>query len=295
MKIKSRSYSDFKIRELSYSEKKLLSKYSGEIKQKSLKNNNVGLKCSNLKLNLNYKKIEFRNENKDYLRIKHITNNNNYYSSISNNKKRKEYFHSLYNDENINLNNTNINNNTGFLNRTKTILSKTNNILQYKKSKTTSYKNIFKIDTTNDIPSLITNNKKDINYSKYKPNLYNEIINNKLYNIQFTNNTIDPYMIKNENKNNYNHYFRFPKKKSKKKGIKNKIIFNAVNMIRKKRNIDNKNIENKKYNNFKFSSVYKALKLEKNENKNRKWKPLINYSSIITELNNKNKSKKNFL
>ena len=290
MKNKSKSYSNFKIRELSHSEKILLNKYNDDSKQKSKKNINFGVRCSNLKLNLYYKKIEIRKGNKNYLRLKHSTNNDNYYNSILNDKKNTEYLHNLYNDENINLSNTNTIINTDYLNSTENIISQNKKNFQFNKSKTISCKNIFKINQTDYTPNLITNNISNINLSKNSLKLYNDIMNNKLYNIPIINTTINPYLIRKEKNKNF---FMIPKEKSKPIKIKNKIIFQAVNLIRKKRTINNNDNENRKSNNFKFSSIYKKLKLEKNENRNLK--PLFKYSSIMTELINKNKRKKIFL
>ena len=122
MKNKSKSFSNFKIRELTLSEKLLISKYNYDKDPESKLTINFPRKFPNLKLNLNYKKISnFRIDNKDNLNTKNLTINDNYYNSILDNKKNKEYFQKLYNNENINLSNTNIINNTDYLNIPKNI------------------------------------------------------------------------------------------------------------------------------------------------------------------------------
>ena len=74
MKNKSKSFSNFKIRELTLSEKILLSKYNDSIKPKNKASINFTEKCSNLKLNINYKKIDnIRKDNKDFLNTKNST------------------------------------------------------------------------------------------------------------------------------------------------------------------------------------------------------------------------------
>ena len=204
------------------------------------------------------------------------------------NKKNKEYFHNLYNDENINLSNTNIINNTDYLNIQKNIFPKCINYFEINK-KNESCKNIFKVKNINNLPILIKNNKGNIKNPNLNLKLYNDIIKNKLYTNKIYNQAINPNMIKHTKTINNN--LKCVNKKSKQKEIKNKIIFKAVNIIRKKRSINkNKNVENKKIN---FSSIYKTLELEKIENRNGK--PLFKYSSIMTELIDKNKIKKPFL
>ena len=267
MKNKSKSFSNFKIRKLTLSEKLLLRKYNYDKDPESKLTINFAKKFPNLKLNLNYKKIpNFRIDKKDNLNIKNLTINDNYYNSILDNKKNKEYFQKLYNNENINLSNTNIINNTDYLNIPKNIKPKSKDPFKINTRKI-SCKNIFKVKNIN-IPSNPNTNLK----------LYNDIIKNRLYANTLSNNNINPKMIKH-----------------KPKEIKNKIIFNAVNIIRKKRSINNKNKENKKNTNnyFNFSNIYETLELEKIENRNRK--PLFKYSSIMTELIDKNKTKKIFL
>jgi len=266
MKNKSKSFSNFKIRELTLSEKLLISKYNYDKDPESKLTINFPPKISNLKLNLNYKKIpNFRIDNKDNLNIKNLTNDN-YYNSILDNKKNKEYFQKLYNNENINLSNTNIINNTDYLNIQKNIKPKNKNFFKIN-TRNISCKNIFKVKNIN-IP----------NNPNMKLKLYNDIIKNRLYANTLSNHNINPNKIKNN-----------PKE------IKNKIICKAVNIIRKKRSINNKNKENKKNKNnyFNYSNIYETLELEKIENRNRK--PLFKYSSIMTELIDKNKTKKIFL
>ena len=267
MKNKSKSFSNFKIRELTLSEKLLISKYNYDKDPESKLTINFPPKISNLKLNLNYKKIpNFRIDKKDNLNIKNLTINDNYYNSILDNKKNKEYFQKLYNNENINLSNTNIINNTDYLNIPKNIKPKSKDPFKIN-TRNISCKNIFKVKNIN-IPSNPNTKLK----------LYNDIIKNRLYTNTLSNNNINPKMIKH-----------------KPKEIKNKIICKAVNIIRKKRSINNKNKENKKNKNnyFNYSNIYETLELEKIENRNRK--PLFKYSSIMTELIDKNKTKKIFL
>lgn len=284
MKNKSKSYSFFKIRELSQSEKVLLSKYSTNKNQKSQIDINTRKKCYNLKLNLYDKKIvKLRNENRDNLSIKHFTNNNNYYNSIFANKKNKEYFHKLYNDENKNLTNIYNTNNTNdisecfnytknnFLSKTKKIFQNTSNYF--------SYKNIFERNNQYIIPNLLLKTEK----YETDTNLNNDIINNKLYSItNANNNSIDPYYFKYGNSFEKNII-----KKTEPKKIKNKIIAKAVNILRKKRDEKNKSKEIKKTNSFKVPFVYNNIKLKKNLYRNKK--TLFKFSSIRTELINKNK------
>ena len=284
MKNKSKSYSFFKIRELSQSEKVLLSKYSSNKNQKSQIDINKRKKCYNLKLNLYDKKIvKLRNENRENLSIKHFTNNNNYYNSIFANKKNKEYFHKLYNDENKNLTNIYNTNNTNdisecfnytknnFLSKTKKIFQNTSNYF--------SYKNIFERNNQYIIPNLLLKTEK----YETDTNLNNDIINNKLYSItNANNNSIDPYYFKYGNSFEKNII-----KKTEPKKIKNKIIAKAVNILRKKRDEKNKSKEIKKTNSFKVPFVYNNIKLKKNLYRNKK--TLFKFSSIRTELINKNK------
>lgn len=269
MKNKSKSFSNFKIRELTLSEKLLISKYNYDKDPKIKVTINFPRKFPNLKLNLNYKKIpNFRIDKKDNLNIKNLTINDNYCNSILDNKKNKEYFQKLYNNENINLSNTNIINNTDYLNFPKNIKPKSKNKNLFKiNTRNISCKNIFKVKNINN-PSN----------PNMKLKLYNDIIKNRLYTNTLSNNNINPKIIKHN-----------------KKEIKNKIICKAVNIIRKKRSINNKNKENKKNTNnyFNFPNIYETLELEKIENRNRK--PLFKYSSIMTELIDKNKTKKIFL
>ena len=90
MKNKSKSFSNFKIRELTLSEKLLINKYNYDKDPESKLIINFPRKCPNLKLNLNYKKIpNFRIDKKDNLNIKNLTINDNYYNSILDNKKNK--------------------------------------------------------------------------------------------------------------------------------------------------------------------------------------------------------------
>ena len=162
MKNRSKSFSNFKIRKLTLSERNLLSKYKvDDIRQKTqiiIKNREKRL---NLKLNFNPKKIKkITIENKANLIINNLEKNNtgfndNYFNSLMNNKRNKEYFNNLYNNENsntclnLNINNqTNINNianNSEYLNRTKNILFR--DIIQKNKS----YKNIFNIKKLKNI------------------------------------------------------------------------------------------------------------------------------------------------
>ena len=149
MKNKSKSFSNFKIRELTLSEKLLISKYNYDKDPESKLTINFPRKCPNLKLNLNYKKIpNFRIDKKDNLNIKNLTINDNYYNSILDNKKNKEYFQKLYNNENINLSNTNIINNTDYLNITKNIQPKNKNLFKIN-TRNISCKNIFKVKNIN--------------------------------------------------------------------------------------------------------------------------------------------------
>ena len=118
MKNRAKSFSNFKIRKLSLSEKRLLSKYNDDdVKLKSQTNIKPKEKCFNLKLNFNYKNFEkVPDKFKIHLRTNNLEKNNsrfesNYYNSILNNIKNKEYFNNLYNNENINKNNTYLNNN----------------------------------------------------------------------------------------------------------------------------------------------------------------------------------------
>lgn len=238
---KSKSFCNFKRRELSQTEKSLLDKYKNDKKHKS-----------NLKLNLNDEKIK-------KLNIK-----DNYYNSIIMNKKGKEYYKNLYDNENIDVNNTQINNNKKSI-YPKNILSKTKKILEIN-SNNFSYNNIFDKNRNNDISNLLhdTDNKKYENNSK--------LDNKSLYNIN------------NLNNNKYNFKKIYQKKIATKK-IKNRIVFDAVNVLRKKRN-ENKPTLNE-YNNFNYNNTYNKLKLERNVN-NNSW---LQYSSIMTDLINKNKKK----
>ena len=279
MKNKSKSFSNFKIRELTLSEKLLISKYNYDKDPENKININFARNFPNLKLNLNYKKISnFRSDNKDNLNIKNLTINDNYYNSILDNKKNKEYFQKLYNNENINLSNTNIINSTDYLNFPKNIKPKSQNLFKID-TRNISCKNIFKVKNIN-IPTSIINHKENSNIPNMKLKLYNDIIKNRLYTNKLSNHNINPNMIKHIKNNN----LKIINKKSNPKEIKNKIIFKAVNIIRKKRIINNKKKENKKNinNYFNFSSIYETLELEKIENRNRK--PLFKYSSIMTEL-----------
>ena len=308
MKNRSKSFSNFKIRKLTLSERNLLSKYKvDDIRQKTqiiIKNREKRL---NLKLNFNPKKIKkITIENKANLIINNLEKNNtgfndNYFNSLMNNKRNKEYFNNLYNNENsntclnLNINNqTNINNianNSEYLNRTKNILFR--DIIQKNKS----YKNIFNIKKLKNIVNnlnLINNNTnknslKNLENSKSK--LDNEIINNNTFNITFAKkDNINQYKIKPKKKIDFN--IKLIEKKINAKKIKNKIIFRAVDAIRQKRNTYNQTYENKKFNDFKIYKTCDNLKLENIENINRS--SLLRYSSIMTDLLNKNKKIKIF-
>lgn len=307
MKNRSKSFSNFKIRKLTLSERNLLSKYKvDDIRQKTqiiIKNREKRL---NLKLNFNPKKIKkITIENKANLIINNLEKNNtgfndNYFNSLMNNKRNKEYFNNLYNNENsntclnLNINNqTNINNianNSEYLNRTKNILFK--DIIQKNKS----YKNIFNIKKLKNIVNninLITNNNKNSlkNLENSKSKLDNEIINNNTFNITFAKkDNINQYKIKPKKKIDFN--IKLIQKKINAKKIKNKIIFRAVDAIRQKRNTYNQTYENKKFNDFKIYKTCDNLKLENIENINRS--SLLRYSSIMTDLLNKNKKIKIF-
>ena len=307
MKNRSKSFSNFKIRKLTLSERNLLSKYKvDDIRQKTqiiIKNREKRL---NLKLNFNPKKIKkITIENKANLIINNLEKNNtgfndNYFNSLMNNKRNKEYFNNLYNNENsntclnLNINNqTNINNianNSEYLNRTKNILFK--DIIQKNKS----YKNIFNIKKLKNIVNnlnLITNNNKNSlkNLENSKSKLDNEIINNNTFNITFAKkDNINQYKIKPKKKIDFN--IKLIQKKINAKKIKNKIIFRAVDAIRQKRNTYNQTYENKKFNDFKIYKTCDNLKLENIENINRS--SLLRYSSIMTDLLNKNKKTKIF-
>ena len=277
---KSKSYSNFKRRELSQTEKSLLDKYN-KINNKDINNNEKKSKI-NLKLDfINNKKIikdinNIRNTNQDFLKIKHIdinnindNINNNYFNSIIINKKSREYYQNLYNNENIDINNINLN--------PKNILSKTKKILGLS-VKNYSYNNIF--NNTN------TNYEKNLNLNS---DIYNS---NNTFDKLYTNNSINNHKINNyftKSTKNYN-FSSFYQKKIVPKKIKNKIVYRAVNILKKKRN--NNKSETKNFNNFNFSYGNKALKLDKNENINKStW---IQYSSIMTDLINKNKNKNKF-
>ena len=307
MKNRSKSFSNFKIRKLTLSERNLLSKYKvDDIRQKTqiiIKNREKRL---NLKLNFNPKKIKkITIENKANLIINNLEKNNigfndNYFNSLMNNKRNKEYFNNLYNNENsntclnLNINNqTNINNianNSEYLNRTKNILFR--DIIQKNKS----YKNIFNIKKLKNIVNnlnLITNNNKNSlkNLENIKSKLDNEIINNNTFNITFAKkDNINQYKIKPKKKIDFN--IKLIQKKINAKKIKNKIIFRAVDAIRQKRNTYNQTYENKKFNDFKIYKTCDNLKLENIENINRS--SLLRYSSIMTDLLNKNKKIKIF-
>ena len=307
MKNRSKSFSNFKIRKLTLSERNLLSKYKvDDIRQKTqiiIKNREKRL---NLKLNFNPKKIKkITIENKANLIINNLEKNNtgfndNYFNSLMNNKRNKEYFNNLYNNENsntclnLNINNqTKINdiaNNSEYLNRTKNILFK--DIIQKNKS----YKNIFNIKKLKNIVNnlnLITNNNKNSlkNLENSKSKLDNEIINNNTFNITFAKkDNINQYKIKPKKKIDFN--IKLIQKKINAKKIKNKIIFRAVDAIRQKRNTYNQTYENKKFNDFKIYKTCDNLKLENIENINRS--SLLRYSSIMTDLLNKNKKIKIF-
>lgn len=309
MKNRSKSFSNFKIRKLTLSERNLLSKYKvDDIRQKTqiiIKNREKRL---NLKLNFNPKKIKkITIENKANLIINNLQKNNtgfndNYFNSLMNNKRNKEYFNNLYNNENsntclnLNINNqTKINdiaNNSEYLNRTKNILFR--DIIQKNKS----YKNIFNIKKLKNIVNnlnLINNNTnknslKNLENSKSK--LDNEIINNNTFNITFAKkDNINQYKIKPKKKIDFN--IKLIQKKINAKKIKNKIIFRAVDAIRQKRNTYNQTYENKKFNDFKIYKTCDNLKLENIENINRS--SLLRYSSIMTDLLNKNINKKFFI
>ena len=308
MKNRSKSFSNFKIRKLTLSERNLLSKYKvDDIRQKTqiiIKNREKRL---NLKLNFNPKKIKkITIENKANLIINNLEKNNtgfndNYFNSLMNNKRNKEYFNNLYNNENsntclnLNINNqTNINNianNSEYLNRTKNILFK--DIIQKNKS----YKNIFNIKKLKNIVNnlnLITNNNKNSlkNLENSKSKLDNEIINNNTFNITFAKkDNINQYKIKPKKKIDFN--IKLIEKKINAKKIKNKIIFRAVDAIRQKRNTYNQTYEDKKINDFKIYKTCDNLKLENIENINRS--SLLRYSSIMTDLLNKNINKKFFI
>ena len=96
MKNRSKSFSNFKIRKLTLSERNLLSKYKvDDIRQKTqiiIKNREKRL---NLKLNFNPKKIKkITIENKANLIINNLQKNNtgfndNYFNSLMNNKRNK--------------------------------------------------------------------------------------------------------------------------------------------------------------------------------------------------------------
>ena len=307
MKNRSKSFSNFKIRKLTLSERNLLSKYKvDDIRQKTqiiIKNREKRL---NLKLNFNPKKIKkITIENKANLIINNLEKNNtgfndNYFNSLMNNKRNKEYFNNLYNNENsntclnLNINNqTNINNianNSEYLNRTKNILFR--DIIQKNKS----YKNIFNIKKLKNIVNnlnLITNNNKNSlkNLENSKSKLFDEILNNNTYNITFgKKDNINQYKIKPKKKIDFN--IKLIQKKINAKKIKNKIIFRAVDAIRQKRNTYNQTYENKKFNDFKIYKTCDNLKLENIENINRS--SLLRYSSIMTDLLNKNKKIKIF-
>ena len=237
---KSKSFCNFKRRELSQTEKSLLDKYKNDKKHKS-----------NLKLKFNDEKI------------KNLYIKDNYYNSIIINKKGKEYYKNLYNNENIYLNNTQINNNK-ISNYPKNILSKTKKILETNSNNFSC--DIFDKNRNNDIPNLLY----DIDNKKYE--------NNSKLNIKSL------CAINTLNNNKYNFKKIYQKKIAAKK-IKNRIVFDAVNVLRKKRN-ENKPIINE-YNNFKYNNTYNKLKLERNVN-NNSW---LQYSSIMTDLINKNKKK----
>ena len=275
---KSKSFSNFKRRELSQTEKSLLDKYNNEKKPKK-----------NLKLNFYNKKIkEIKESNKDNMKMKSLKIYDNYYDSIIINNKNKEYYKNLYNDENIDISNkqqiNNINNNNEQKQKSnfqKSILLKTKNILELN-SKNYSYNNIFDANKNNNITNLQTINDN----KKMDDVLYNRNKDNKLYISNTMNNkSINPYMIKPLKYNNISKIYR---KKLAQKRIKNKIVYKAVKTLKEKRNENNSEI--KKYDNFNTTSVYKNLKLEKFENTNYKntW---LRYSSIMTDLINKNKKK----
>ena len=276
---KSKSFSNFQRRELSQTEKSLLDKYNNEKKKKN-----------SIKINFYCKKIkDVINPNKDglNLRTKNLKIYDNYYDSIIIHKKNKEYYNNLYNDENIdtiNITNKQINNNDAHsqINFPKNILSKTKNILELN-SKNYSYNNIFDSNKSNNIPKLLTiNDNKKMNDFFYERNKFSKLNPNNTLN----NKSINSTMIKSL-KNNYYNYSRVYQKKIAKKKIKNKIVYKAVKALKEKRN-DNKT-ELKSYNNFNSSNIYKNLRLDNSEsNYKNTW---LKYSSIMTDLINKNKKK----
>lgn len=276
---KSKSFSNFQRRELSQTEKSLLDKYNNEKKKKN-----------SIKINFYCKKIkDVINPNKDglNLRTKNLKIYDNYYDSIIIHKKNKEYYNNLYNDENIdtiNITNKQINNNDAHsqINFPKNILSKTKNILELN-SKNYSYNNIFDSNKSNNIPKLLTiNDNKKMNDLLYERNKFSKLNPNNTQN----NKSINSTMIKSL-KNNYYNYSRVYQKKIAKKKIKNKIVYKAVKTLKEKRN-DNKT-ELKIYNNFNSSNIYKNLRLDNSEsNYKNTW---LKYSSIMTDLINKNKKK----
>ena len=276
---KSKSFSNFQRRELSQTEKSLLDKYNNEKKKKN-----------SIKINFYCKKIkDVINPNKDVLnlRTKNLKIYDNYYDSIIIHKKNKEYYNNLYNDENIdtiNITNKQINNNDAHsqINFPKNILSKTKNILELN-SKNYSYNNIFDSNKSNNIPKLLTiNDNKKMNDLLYERNKFSKLNPNNTLN----NKSINSTMIKSL-KNNYYNYSRVYQKKIAKKKIKNKIVYKAVKTLKEKRN-DNKT-ELKSYNNFNSSNIYKNLRLDNSEsNYKNTW---LKYSSIMTDLINKNKKK----
>ena len=276
---KSKSFSNFQRRELSQTEKSLLDKYNNEKKKKN-----------SIKINFYCKKIkDVINPNKDglNLRTKNLKIYDNYYDSIIIHKKNKEYYNNLYNDENIdtiNITNKQINNNDAHsqINFPKNILSKTKNILELN-SKNYSYNNIFDSNKSNNIPKLLTiNDNKKMNDLLYERNKFSKLNPNNTLN----NKSINSTMIKSL-KNNYYNYSRVYQKKIAKKKIKNKIVYKAVKTLKEKRN-DNKT-ELKSYNIFNSSNIYKNLRLDNSEsNYKNTW---LKYSSIMTDLINKNKKK----
>ena len=276
---KSKSFSNFQRRELSQTEKSLLDKYYNEKKKKN-----------SIKINFYCKKIkDVINPNKDglNLRTKNLKIYDNYYDSIIIHKKNKEYYNNLYNDENIdtiNITNKQINNNDAHsqINFPKNILSKTKNILVLN-SKNYSYNNIFDSNKSNNIPKLLTiNDNKKMNDLLYERNKFSKLNPNNTLN----NKSINSTMIKSL-KNNYYNYSRVYQKKIAKKKIKNKIVYKAVKALKEKRN-DNKT-ELKNYNIFNSSNIYKNLRLDNSEsNYKNTW---LKYSSIMTDLINKNKKK----
>jgi len=276
---KSKSFSNFQRRELSQTEKSLLDKYNNEKKKKN-----------SIKINFYCKKIkDVINPNKDglNLRTKNLKIYDNYYDSIIIHKKNKEYYNNLYNDENIdtiNITNKQINNNDAHsqINFPKNILSKTKNILELN-SKNYSYNNIFDSNKSNNIPKLLTiNDNKKMNDFLYERNNFSKLNPNNTLN----NKSINSTMIKSL-KNNYYNYSRVYQKKIAKKKIKNKIVYKAVKTLKEKRN-DNKT-ELKNYNIFNSSNIYKNLRLDNSgSNYKNTW---LKYSSIMTDLINKNKKK----